>query len=212
MPKISVIMPTYNAETYVREAIESILNQTFADFEFLILDGGSKDKTIEIIESYNDDRIKIYKNCGTTKRLNLDYELIKTPECIIAHFKYNKINIGYFMRDFKKIANNRGETLTKKVRPYYRNSSCVVPFQHLYIDYTGDVMLCCNMRHDIQAHQNFILGNAFNETLANIFMGNKIIEYRKLLACNGKKIHPCYSCSFTASTEKMNLIEAPLNN
>lgn len=65
MPKISVIMPTYNAETYVREAIESILNQTFADFEFLILDGGSKDKTIEIIESYNDDRIKIYKNCGT---------------------------------------------------------------------------------------------------------------------------------------------------
>lgn len=48
-------------------------------------------------------------------------------------------------------------------------------------------MLCCNMRHDIQAHQNFILGNAFNETLANIFMGNKIIEYRKLLACNGKK-------------------------
>ena len=158
--------------------------------------------------------LETFKNKANkfTKRLNLDYELIKTPECIIAHFKYNKINIGYFMRDFKKIANNRGETLTKKVRPYYRNSSCVVPFQHLYIDYTGDVMLCCNMRHDIQAHQNFILGNAFNETLANIFMGNKIIEYRKLLACNGKKIHPCYSCSFTASTEKMNLIEAPLNN
>lgn len=60
--------------------------------------------------------LETFKNKANkfTKRLNLDYELIKTPECIIAHFKYNKINIGYFMRDFKKIANNRGETLTKK--------------------------------------------------------------------------------------------------
>ena len=59
MPKISVIMPVYNAEKYIREAIESILNQTFEDFEFIIINDGSTDFTKSIIESYKDSRIKI---------------------------------------------------------------------------------------------------------------------------------------------------------
>ena len=53
MPKISVIMPVYNAEKYIREAIESILNQTFEDFEFIIINDGSTDFTKSIIESNN---------------------------------------------------------------------------------------------------------------------------------------------------------------
>ncbi len=59
--KISVIMPVWNGEKYLREAIESILNQTFQDFEFLILDDGSTDKTREILGEYveRDERIRI---------------------------------------------------------------------------------------------------------------------------------------------------------
>ena len=62
MPKISVIMPVYNGEKYLREAIDSILNQTLSDFEFIIINDASTDKTEEIINSYNDSRIKHLKN------------------------------------------------------------------------------------------------------------------------------------------------------
>ncbi|MBQ8677588.1 MAG: glycosyltransferase [Alphaproteobacteria bacterium] len=64
MPKISVIMPTYNSETYLKEAIDSILNQTFSDFEFLIIDDDSQDKTKEIIKSYADKRIRLLDGLG----------------------------------------------------------------------------------------------------------------------------------------------------
>jgi glycosyltransferase involved in cell wall biosynthesis len=53
-PLISVCMPVYNAERYVAEAVDSILNQTFSDFEFLILDDGSTDRSLEILRRYGD--------------------------------------------------------------------------------------------------------------------------------------------------------------
>ena len=62
MPKISVVMPAYNAEKYIGEAIESILNQTFKDFEFIIINDGSVDHTKEIIQKYNDSRIVLLEN------------------------------------------------------------------------------------------------------------------------------------------------------
>ena len=72
-PQISVILSVYNGEKYLREAIESILNQTFGDFEFIIVNDGSTDSSREIIQSYNDKRIKILnneKNIGLTRSLN----------------------------------------------------------------------------------------------------------------------------------------------
>ena len=73
MPKISVVMPAYNAEKYIAEAIESILSQTFRDFEFIIINDGSTDKTKEIILSFGDTRI-VYleneKNLGIVETLN----------------------------------------------------------------------------------------------------------------------------------------------
>lgn len=61
-PKITVLMPVYNGEKYISEAIDSILNQTFSDFEFLIIDDGSTDNSCEIIKSYKDKRIYLVKN------------------------------------------------------------------------------------------------------------------------------------------------------
>ncbi len=60
MPKISVLMPVFNGEKYVKETIESVLNQTYTDFEFIIVNDGSTDKTRDIIESFDDKRIKLY--------------------------------------------------------------------------------------------------------------------------------------------------------
>lgn len=62
MPKVSVIMPAYNAEKYIGEAIESILAQTYRDFELIIVNDGSTDRTEEIILNYSDSRIVYLKN------------------------------------------------------------------------------------------------------------------------------------------------------
>lgn len=61
-PLVSVLMAVYNGEKYLREAIESILNQTYTNFEFLIINDGSTDTTEEIILSYRDERIRYIKN------------------------------------------------------------------------------------------------------------------------------------------------------
>ena len=62
MPKLTVFMPVYNGEKYLKGAIESILKQTFRDFEFLIINNASTDRSVEIIESYKDPRIKLLHN------------------------------------------------------------------------------------------------------------------------------------------------------
>ena len=59
MPKISVILPAYNSQDYIKKSIESVFAQTFTDFELIIVDDGSTDGTSDIINSLSDDRIKI---------------------------------------------------------------------------------------------------------------------------------------------------------
>jgi len=81
-PILSVLMPVFNSELFVAEAIESILNQTFKDFEFLILDDASTDKSLEIVKDFEkkDSRIKVYqneKNLGVVTSRNKLIELSK---------------------------------------------------------------------------------------------------------------------------------------
>jgi hypothetical protein len=61
MINLSVIMPVYNQERFVAQAITSVLEQTYSDFEFIIVDDGSTDRTVEIIESFNDPRIRLIR-------------------------------------------------------------------------------------------------------------------------------------------------------
>lgn len=79
-PKVSVVMPVYNGERYLREAIGSILNQTFGDFEFIIINDGSTDSTEKIIQSFKDPRI-VYisngKNLGLSKSFNIGINAAK---------------------------------------------------------------------------------------------------------------------------------------
>ena len=58
MPIVSVLMPAYNTANYIAEAINSILNQTFSDFELIIINDGSTDNTHQIISSFTDTRIR----------------------------------------------------------------------------------------------------------------------------------------------------------
>lgn len=73
MPKVSVIMPAYNGEKYIKTAVDSILNQSFTDFELIIINDASTDATEDILLSYGDERIvylKNGKNLGVAGTLN----------------------------------------------------------------------------------------------------------------------------------------------
>jgi glycosyltransferase involved in cell wall biosynthesis len=72
-PSLSVVMAVYNAEQYLQKSVKSILGQTFSDFEFIIIDDGSTDRSFEMISSYDDPRIRIIQNSnnlGQTRSLN----------------------------------------------------------------------------------------------------------------------------------------------
>ena len=78
MPKVTVLMPVYNGEKYLKEAIESVLAQTFGDFEFLIVDDRSSDDSRAIISLYKDKRLRFVeneKNVGQMATLNLGIKL-----------------------------------------------------------------------------------------------------------------------------------------
>jgi glycosyltransferase involved in cell wall biosynthesis len=77
MPKISIIIPTYNRSSYLKQAIESILKQSISDFEIIITDNASTDDTELIVKNFFDKRIKYFKNvenCGVVRNHNLALE------------------------------------------------------------------------------------------------------------------------------------------
>jgi len=127
-------MSVYNGERYLREAINSILNQTFRDFEFLIINDGSTDGTAEILKSYDDHRIKIInnkENLGLTMSLNKGLRLArgeyiarmdaddiselkrlkKQVEFLDMHSSIGVAGINSYLID------ERGNILTKMERP-----------------------------------------------------------------------------------------------
>lgn len=80
VPKITVLMSVYNGEKYLHEAIDSILNQSYSDFEFIIVNDGSSDNTAEILNEYSDPRIKRInnqQNIGLVRSLNRAIETAK---------------------------------------------------------------------------------------------------------------------------------------
>ena len=79
VPRVSVLMSVYNGAPYLRQSVQSILDQTFRDFEFIIINDGSTDNTQEILESVSDPRIQILvqPNTGLTKALNRGLKLCR---------------------------------------------------------------------------------------------------------------------------------------
>jgi glycosyltransferase involved in cell wall biosynthesis len=90
-PLITVLMPAYNAEKYIGEAITSVLDQTFTDFELLIINDGSTDATVKIIEHFTDPRIRLINqnNQGIAAALNIG--LLNAKAGIIARFDADDI-------------------------------------------------------------------------------------------------------------------------
>ena len=80
MTLVTVLMPVYNGTRYLREAIDSILKQTFEDFEFLIIDDASTDESANVILSYSDKRIRFVQNesnVGQVRCQNIGLDLAR---------------------------------------------------------------------------------------------------------------------------------------
>jgi glycosyltransferase involved in cell wall biosynthesis len=103
LPLVSVLMPVYNAERYLAEAIESILKQTFTDFEFIIVNDGSTDQSLQILQHYaqQDGRIRLIsrENRGLVSSLNEGADLAMSP--YIARMDAD--DISYSERLFKQV-------------------------------------------------------------------------------------------------------------
>ncbi len=127
-PKVSILMSVYNGARHLREAIDSVLNQTYKDFEFIIIDDKSEDETSEIIKSYQDDRIIFIQNdfnIGLTKSLNKALALAKGQ--YIARIDHDDI---YF--------NNK---LQRQIEFFDNNPDCKILFTDvLKIDEDGDIL------------------------------------------------------------------------
>ena len=89
--KVTVLMPAYNAEKYIAEAIGSVLRQTFNDFKLLIVDDGSTDDTLEIVNSFSDTRIDLIHQSHKGIAAALNKGLSKTNSEYIARFDADDI-------------------------------------------------------------------------------------------------------------------------
>lgn len=111
VPKLSVIMSVYNGETFIRESVESILNQTFKDFEFIIVDDGSTDRTLDILNDYAklDDRIRILRNTENKKIVySLNKGLRNAKANVIARMDCDDISEKTrFQKQYKTLIENR---------------------------------------------------------------------------------------------------------
>ena len=116
---ISIIVPIYNAEKYIEKCINSLINQTKKELEFILVNDGSTDNTEKVIKSYNDKRIKYFKNknqgIGKTRNFGIDKstgkylmfvdsdDYIREDACELLFNKINKDNLDLVVCDYYKV-------------------------------------------------------------------------------------------------------------
>lgn len=131
MPELSIIMPLYNTEKYVKEAVQSILFQTYRDFELIIVNDASTDNSLQIVKSLKDSRIKIIENeqnkgivYSRNKGLNaakgqfiaaFDSDDIAMPEKFSKQIDFLKLNTDFGMvGSWTKMIDEKGNLIKSK--------------------------------------------------------------------------------------------------
>lgn len=123
-PLISIVIPTYNVEKYIAECLESILNQTFQNYEIIIVDDGSTDNTLEVIKKYASDKIKVFpqnhKGAGEARNTGI-------RNAIGDYITFVDSDDFYYTDNcLEKIANaiqkDKSEVITYKMVRFYQKS------------------------------------------------------------------------------------------
>ena len=146
-PLISVVLPVYNVENYIKECMDSILNQTFQDFEILVIDDCSTDNTINLIESYNDSRIIIKKkpvNKGLIDSLNIGFKLAKGK--YIARMDGDDIsNLNRFQKQKDILENNQNIDVCGCWFQEFGKREMVMKHKEKHEEIVAEMLLSCSM-------------------------------------------------------------------
>lgn len=173
MPLISVVMSVYNGEKYLKRAIDSILNQTFIDFEFIIINDGSTDSSLDILQRYQDARILLInqKNKGLTKSLNIGIEKAKGK--YIA--RQDADDVSLFTRLEKQVT---------------------------FLENREDIVLLGTRVFEING-SNKIIGRYFNEEEINkrVYMYNPIAHASAVIRKDAFELIGLYDVSFSTSQD-----------
>jgi glycosyltransferase involved in cell wall biosynthesis len=189
-PKITVLMPVYNAEAFLNEAIDSILAQTFTDFEFLIINDGSTDASREIILSYNDQRIRFVENERNLRLIatlnkgidisfgkyiaRMDADDISHPERLNTQFEFMESNLdiglcGAWFQTF-----SYGE---KKQTVRYQTEDYNIRIKHLYQIHLSHGT--CMIRKEVLKRNNLYFNQEFLHA-EDYELWTRISEFSKL--------------------------------
>lgn len=171
-PKVTVLMSVYNGEKHLREAVDSILDQTYKGFEFIIINDGSTDKTLKILKNYNDSRIKIInneENIGLTRSLNKglkfarghyiarqDADDISNPDrlqkevdFLAEHSDYAAV--GSFIKvisgDGKELSTIKKPITDEDIRDFLKIGNCIAH---------GSAMVRAGCMHDVKGYDETI--------------------------------------------------------
>lgn len=208
-------MPVYNNEKYLRPAIESILNQSFCDFEFLIINDGSTDSTKSIIKSYNDPRIKYEENkenLGIVETLNkglklskgkyivrMDGDDISLPERLSSQYNYMEQNpeIGVSGGRVEIIGNMTSYSTKPNNSPEEIKANLIfnTPFSHPSVIIRKNVLSANNLFYD----ENFPHAEDFE-------LWTRVSKYSKLGNLNKKilkyRMHNKSICNTHSETQR----------
>lgn len=199
-PEISVVMPVFNAEKFVKQAVESILKQTFTDFEFIIIDDGSTDLTAAILDLFSDARIVRINhkhNEGLVKSLNdginqargefiarMDADDISLPERFGLQYQYlqDHPEIGALGGNFSLIGAD-GQHIMNKEHPLSNQlikwKMCFEnPIQHPTVMMRRDVVKNLNGYRDFKASEDYDLWQRMSEITQLGNINQKILNYR----------------------------------
>ena len=145
MSYFKVIIPNYNSEKFINKCIDSILKQTFTDFELVIVDDMSTDNSVNIIKSYKDKRIHLVENDrkrynGGSRNVGIDYPIKSNYTLFIDNDDYFYSN-DCFQTIYDKIQETQADLIN--LGYYYDNGSMI--YVKLIRDTPGDVVRDLNV-------------------------------------------------------------------
>ncbi|MEM3449448.1 MAG: glycosyltransferase family 2 protein [Nitrososphaerota archaeon] len=167
---VSVIIPVYNAAKWVERSIKSVLNQTYQNFEIIIIDDGSTDNSWSIINKYSSDKVRVYrseKNCGMLATRNKGLELCK-GDIVIFLDADDELTINALetvVRKFNELPEDVGILFAKIRRDDYSEEGLSLKNEG-YVSFTQMVCGKYKDKHDLfVAFKRKFIGNLRYQTL-----------------------------------------------
>lgn len=142
-PNISVVIPLYNKGTIIGRTVKSVLNQTYANFELIIVDDGSTDSSVDIVRSFSDDRIRIIqqKNAGPSAARNTGVRNAKTDWIVFLDGDDELLPDA--LEHFNELRNNFKNIDIYNCRSYIRTGDKLKPTYHPLEGYVRNPLKQC---------------------------------------------------------------------